>query len=202
MRETLTAPGYNSIDSRFEIARDMLTEHLDDYLATNQTFIDSEFEYPGDVSLLEYTNYLSDLISEVPGGVSARYAASQAFHFAYRAYHLTLDYQQKPAVCAQSYNETIKDRLIALQPYDHDIPTLAREFFVHDSKEYLAHNPAIGTLVGLYIADIDPSGKHYDVASVVAGITFLQMELGDEKRHVDAQIAVFEKSLGSQSPEA
>lgn len=194
MRETLL-PYDHQIAYHVEQTKNNLLPYLAGYAMVNNTFVDKIFENQVGEDITKCTKFLSQTLYGDHDTAQTQDIAHHAFFFAYQASLHATGGAVAPVADIGSYNRSVSERLKDT-PAEATTREALRSIYMADSDEYFEKNPAVEHLVQSHVNTIDPSGEHRDLAFIVAGLTFLQIELGAEKAYIQMHVDLFEQEMG------
>jgi hypothetical protein len=187
------------IDKKISHNDPYLQHKLDTHYTNYGSFSDERFFYSdqrADVS--EYLEFLSKFICR-PGKHNEDVAAAvdNAFFFAYMAADVCMPDRESPGVAFADYFGVANGTPHAKFNFKSD--KAIRKQIIDDAQEYLNLNPGIQEFIMGHLDQIDSTGDYSDEALAAAGITFLQIQMHDEKQYINSQIQLLENSFGSDS---
>lgn len=170
---------YNQqLESSAEAERATIAEILNELHDAALTFVDDSIEV-NNPCLRAYLDAVSQLFATSKNNQQDTFRAVQeAFHFARAAGDLMI-----PKTSAEVKIGNYTSALAKRATDDYGII----EVMLEDADKYLSDRPSIESLIDGAIDKLDPEGRCGFAAKIIATITFLQIEIGEQTKFSEIQ---------------
>jgi len=161
--------GYVDLEKCAEQLQPELVAEFDDRLARQGSLYDIDFEVQGS-HLAHYASLLGAMLVPEPSPQSEAVAYSSAMFGAYLTTRLVTSGQWGLRF-EEFYDVT-------------NAPELQDKIW-ETTQTYLQYRPTLDALIGRYVGDIDPTGRHTAVAETIAGLLCVHAEEFQYARFMD-----------------